>query len=182
MAIFTFPHLFLLAFFIIHVGRRLFVDAVVGEMGEHVLHLGALVGVLVRGEPHQTVVVEVESQRVDGGDQQVKAEVELCFVDQIRPSHISLYYQGTSGGDLTPLINHFDSFSTSQGWGLHDPPALSTFPLPDLPQQLSVRRQTESSRQEIELRFSVFQHQFVIVFPQSVLPTNVEGSWQSMVF
>ena len=81
MAIFTFPHLFLLAFFIIHVGRRLFVDAVVGEMGEHVLHLGALIGVLVGGEPHQAVVVEVEPQGVDGGHQQVQPEVKLCLVD-----------------------------------------------------------------------------------------------------
>ena len=93
MAIFTFPHLFLFAFFIIHVGRRLFVDAVVGEMGEHVLHLGALVGVLVGGEPHEAVVVEVESERVDGGDQKVEAQVELSFVDQVWPCHISLYYE-----------------------------------------------------------------------------------------
>ena len=178
MAIFTFTHLFLLAFFIVYVGRGFLVDAVVGQMGEDVLHLRALVGVLVGGEPHQTVVVEVESQRVDGGDQQVKPEVELCLVNQIWPGHVSLYYQRTSGGDLTPLIDHFDSFSASQRWGFHDPPALPSFPLPDLPQQLGVRRQAESSRQEIELRFSVFQHQFVVVFPQSVLPADVEGPWR----
>ena len=89
MAIFTFPHLFLLAFFIIHVGRRLFVDAVVGEVGEEVLHLGALVGVLVGGEPHEAVVIEVQPQGVDGGHQQVQAEVEFCLVNKVRPGHVS---------------------------------------------------------------------------------------------
>ena len=144
-------------------------------MGEDVLHLRALVGVLVGGEPHQTVVVEVEPQRVDGGDQEVEPEVEFCLVNQVRPGHVSLYYERTSVGDLTPLVDHFDSFSSSQCWGFHDPPSLPSFPLPDLPQQLGVRWQAESSRQEIELRFSVLQHQLVVVLPQSVLPPDVEG-------
>ena len=134
-------------------------------MGEHVLHLRALIGVLVGGEPHQTVVVEVEPQRVDGGDQEVEPEVEFCLVNQVRPGHVSLYYERTSGGDLTPLVDHFDSFSSSQRWRLHNPPSLPSFSLPNLPQQLGVRGQAESSRQEIELRFSVFQHQLVVVFP-----------------
>ena len=89
MAIFTFPHLFLLAFFIIHVGRRLFVDAVVGEVGEEVLHLGALVGVLVGGEPHEAVVIEVQPQGVNRGHQQIQAEVKLGLVNKVRPRHVS---------------------------------------------------------------------------------------------
>ena len=44
-------YLLLLAFFIIHVGRRLLVDAVVGEVGEHIPNFGALVAVFVGGEP-----------------------------------------------------------------------------------------------------------------------------------
>ena len=150
------PHLLLLALLVVHIGRGLLVDAVVGEVSEHILHLRALVGVFVRGEPHQTVVVEVEPQRVDGGDQEVEPEVEFCLVNQVRPGHVSLYYERTSVGDLTPLVDHFDSFSSSQCWGFHDPPSLPSFPLPDLPQQLGVRWQAESSRQEIELGFSVF--------------------------
>ena len=58
-------------------------------MCEDVLHLGALVGVLVGGEPHQAVVVEVEPQGVDGGHQQVQAEVKLGLVNKVRPRHVS---------------------------------------------------------------------------------------------
>ena len=115
-------------------------------MCEDVLHLGALVGVLVGGEPHKAVVVEVESERVDGGDQKVEAQVELSFVDQVWPCHISLYYERSGCGYLAPLVDNFDSFSPRQGRGLHYPPPLAPLPLPHLPQQLRVGGQTEGPR------------------------------------
>ena len=44
-------HLSLSAVLIAHVGGGVLVDAVVGEMCEHIPNLGALVAVLVGGEP-----------------------------------------------------------------------------------------------------------------------------------
>ena len=58
-------------------------------MGEEVLHLGALVGVLVGGEPHEAVVIQIQPQGVDGGHQQVQAEVKLGLVNKVRPRHVS---------------------------------------------------------------------------------------------
>ena len=58
-------------------------------MGEEVLHLGALVGVLVGGEPHEAVVIQIQPQGVDGGHQQVQAEVKLGLVDKVRPRYVS---------------------------------------------------------------------------------------------
>ena len=63
-------------------------------MGEQVLHLRAFVGVFIRGEPHEPVVIEIQPQRVNRGHQQVQAEVELSFVDEVRPCNISAKYLG----------------------------------------------------------------------------------------
>ena len=81
--------LLLLGLLVADVGRGLLVDAVVGQVGEQVLHLRALVGVFIRGEPHKPVIVEIQPQRVYGGYQQVQAEVEFSFVNEVRPCNIS---------------------------------------------------------------------------------------------
>ena len=125
-------------------------------MGEQVLDLGAFVGVFVGGEPDEAVVVEVQPQGVDAGDQQVQTEVELGLVDQVRPRNVSLNYQRSGVGDLTPLVDHFDALASGQGGGLHDPPPFASFPLPNFPQQFSVRWKTKGSWQEVELGFSMF--------------------------
>jgi hypothetical protein len=64
------------------------VDAVVGEVHEDVADAAAVVGVLVRGEAHQAVVVEVDAQRVHARQQHVQAQVKLGSVDQVGTSHV----------------------------------------------------------------------------------------------
>lgn len=43
--------------------------------------------------PDEAIVVEVETQRVDAGDEQVQAEVELSLVYQVRTSNIPKKYR-----------------------------------------------------------------------------------------
>ena len=62
------------------VAGRLLVDTVVGEVGEHVVHLGALVGVLIGGEPDQAVIIEVDTERVQAGNQDIEPQVKLGLV------------------------------------------------------------------------------------------------------
>ena len=164
--------LLLLSLLIADVRRGLLVDAVVGQVGEQILHLRALVGVLVRSKPHEPVIIQIQPKGVDGGHQQVQAEVKLGLVDEVRPGDISektetlfsietdvsspLYYERPGVGDLAPLVDDLDALPPGQGRRLHDPPALPSLPLPDLPEQLRVRREAKCPGQEVELRLSVF--------------------------
>ena len=164
--------LLLLSLLIADVRRGLLVDAVVCQVGEQILHLRALVGVLVRSKPHEPVIIQIQPKGVDGGHQQVQAEVKLGLVDEVRPGDISektetlfsietdvrspLYYERPGVGDLAPLVDDLDALPPGQGRRLHDPPALPSLPLPDLPEQLRVRREAKCPGQEVELRLSMF--------------------------
>ena len=64
---------------------------------------------------------------------------------------VPLYYKGSGGGDLTPLVDDLDALPPGEGGRLHDPPPLAALPLPHLPQQLRVRRQTKCTGKEVEL-------------------------------
>ena len=66
----------------------IFVDAVVGEVGENVVHLGALVSVLVGSKPDEAVIIEVDTEGVHTGHQDVKSQVKLGLVDEVRPGNI----------------------------------------------------------------------------------------------
>jgi len=65
------------------------VYAVVGEMHEDISHTATVVCVLVGGEAHQAIVVEVDSQGIDAGQEHVQAEVKLGPVNQVGPSNVS---------------------------------------------------------------------------------------------
>ena len=68
-----------------------FVDGIVGEMLEvvaKILLVWRLVG--LRREPGHTLLIDVDSQRVDPGQQNIYSQVELQRVDQIGFRNISL--------------------------------------------------------------------------------------------
>lgn len=68
----------------------LMVHTVVGQMHEPVAGvLGSLL-VFVCAESHQPLVVDVHSQRVEGGDDHVNTQVEFEFVDEKRVADISI--------------------------------------------------------------------------------------------
>ena len=71
------------------IAGRFLVDAIVGKMSEDVMHLGALVGVLVGCEPDQSVIIEVDSEGVHAGHQDVESQVKLGLVDKIGSCNIS---------------------------------------------------------------------------------------------
>ena len=86
-------HLSLRAVLVAHVGGGVLVDAVVGEMSEHISNFCALIAVLVGSKPEfqnrvaavthfsapdKTVVIEVDSEGVDTGDQHVEAQIKFC--------------------------------------------------------------------------------------------------------
>ena len=87
-----------------------------------------------------------------------------------------MYYEWPGAGDLAPLVDDLDALPPGQGRGLHYPPALPALPLPHLAKQLRVRRKTECAGQKIELGLSMFQHELVIILPQSVFSSNIECS------
>ena len=84
-------HLSLCAVLVAHVGGGVLVDAVVGEVGEHIPNFGALVAVFVGREPgdclivwrfqsqlpDKAIIVEVDSERVDTGHQHVEAQIKF---------------------------------------------------------------------------------------------------------
>ena len=84
--------LLLLGLLVADVSGGLLVDAIVSQVSEQILHLRAFVGVFIRGEPHEPVIIEIQPQRVNGGYQQVQAEVEFSFINEVRPRNISGKY------------------------------------------------------------------------------------------
>ena len=63
-------------------GIRLFIDAVIGEMGVQILLKIARHIIWLRRKTNKAFVVDIDSEWVDGGDQNVDSEVELVAVDQ----------------------------------------------------------------------------------------------------
>ena len=90
--------------------------------------------------------------------------------------NLPLYYERPGAGDLAPLVDDLDALSPGQGRGLHNPPALPALSLPNLAQQLGVCGKTERSGKKIKLRLSMFQHELVVILPQSVFSSNIECS------
>ena len=82
-------NLFFLAFFITEVRGGFLVDAVVCEVSEQVVNFGTFVSVLVGGESDQTVVIEVDTEWVHTGDENIKSQVKLGLVDQVRSGYVS---------------------------------------------------------------------------------------------
>ena len=58
-------------------------------MGEKILDLGALIGVLVGGKPDQTIIIKIESQRIDASNQKIQTEVKLGLVYQVWSRNIA---------------------------------------------------------------------------------------------
>ena len=75
---------------------------------------------------------------------------------------------------LTPLVDHGDARAPGQCWGLDDPLGSAAALLPHSPEQLGVGRKTKSPRQKAELLLSELQSKAVIIFPKSILTTDVE--------
>ena len=84
-------HLSLCTVLVAHVGGGVLVDAVVGEVGEHIPNFGALVAVFVGREPgdclivwrfqsqlpDKAIIIEVDSEGVDTGYQHVEAQIKF---------------------------------------------------------------------------------------------------------
>ena len=96
------------------VGRVVLVDGVVGEVHEDVGERGVVRLVLVGGEPHEALVVEVDDERVDAGDQDVDAQVVLGAVDEVGPGDVPLHDHGGVLWYLGPLVHHLDAVAASQ--------------------------------------------------------------------
>ena len=79
--LYFFTHLSEHTVLITQIAFRLFVDAVVSEMGEDITGSGRVAGVGLGGKPDQAIIVEVDTQRVDAGDQHIETQVKLGPVD-----------------------------------------------------------------------------------------------------
>ena len=96
------------------VGRVVLVDGVVGEVHEDVGERGVVRLVLVGGEPHEALVVDVDDERVDAGDEHVDAQVVLRVVDEVRPGYVPLHDHGSILWYLGPLVHHLDAVAARQ--------------------------------------------------------------------
>ena len=63
-------------------------------------------GVRTGGEADEAILVEVDAQRVDAGDDDVDADVELGAVDEVGPLDVRLHHQGSLARQLLPLVDH----------------------------------------------------------------------------
>ena len=69
---------------------------------------------LVGGESDESLVVEVDDEGVDAGDEDVDAEVVLGAVDEVRPRDVPLHDHRRVLRDLRPLVHHLDPVATGQ--------------------------------------------------------------------
>ena len=60
---------------------------------------------LAAGEAYQSVVVDVDTQRVVASHVDVQPQVEFGFVDQVGPRDVTLHDDLAAFRNLTPLVN-----------------------------------------------------------------------------
>ena len=71
--------------------RGVFVDRVVGQVHADVLHVVAgREDVGLGGETRKALFEDVDAERVDGGNEDVKPQVEFQVVDEVRFAHVPL--------------------------------------------------------------------------------------------
>ena len=106
--------------------------------------------------------------------QNVDSEVIFGVVDKMRSCHVLLHDEGPSFRDLTPLVDDGDAGAAGKRRRFNNPLCAAAFFLPNAPEKLCVRRQTECAWQKAEFVFSKFETKPVIVLPQSVLSANIK--------
>ena len=80
----------------VHEAGVVFVDGVVGEVDVVVAQVLHLVGVALRGEPHQPIFKYIKSERLNAGHQDVDADVKLetvyehWIVDVLLNNHLAI--------------------------------------------------------------------------------------------
>ena len=150
------------------------VDAVVGQVHETVAEVVYVVVVLDRGEPDQSVRVDVDLQRVEARDEDVEAQIELGAADQLRPGQVLLHDDRAFPRYLRPTVHHLDPGSSGGRRWFHDPLGLAADLLPHLPETAEIPRQHVRPRYEVKLLHLVFQHHPIQVQPEAVLSADLE--------
>ena len=78
--------------FIVHKLRVGFVYTEVRDVNEPVSYVCRVVAVLLGGKPHEALVIQVEPQRPDTGQQDIEAEVKLEVVYEEGPLQVLLHH------------------------------------------------------------------------------------------
>ena len=78
--------------FVVNKVRVNFVDTEVSDVNELVSYVGHLTAVLLGGEPHQSLLVEIQPQGSDTGQQDVQPQVELQLVDEEGSVEVLLHH------------------------------------------------------------------------------------------
>ena len=99
----------------------IFVDGVVAEVHAGVPEVLPSVVVLDGGEPHESLLVQVDEERVVRCDEDVQPEVGLVTVDEERVVDVLPYHHGLVQRNLVGMVDNEDPPSSGGGDWLHNP-------------------------------------------------------------
>jgi hypothetical protein len=98
------------------------VDGVVGDVNERVGQLGQVGGVGFSGKSDQTILVNINLERINSSEKDIDPEVKLVTIDKVGTAEIPL-----DTGDTLPLwnilhpVDNLDTLPTAQVRWLHYP-------------------------------------------------------------
>jgi len=101
---------------------RVLVHGLVGQVREAVVLVVLLL--LVRREPHEPLLELVDAQGVEGGDQDLDAQVLLLVADEVRLHDVARDDGVVLVLDLRVLVDHLDALAAGHVAGLDDPELL----------------------------------------------------------
>lgn len=122
------------------VSRTGFINAIVGEMHETVAEVVDVVVILDGGEAGEAVRIDVDLERIDAGDEHVKAQVKLGAAYQHGSRQVLLDDDGAFLWYLRPTMDHADPGAASGSWWLDDPLLLAAVLLPHLTEETQILR------------------------------------------
>ena len=76
--------------------------------------------VLLRGEPHDAVLIQEYFQWVTAEDQNVESKIELEFINQVRLKHVLLDHKDFVCWDIIDIAGEEDAFALAHTVWLYD--------------------------------------------------------------
>lgn len=115
------PHIVLLRILIIHELLRVLVDGVVRQVHLQVGQIrphGALIG--LRGKPGEPLLENVDSQRINPGNEGVNPQVELQAVDQVWLRQVALHHVVFTGFEPVAVAREENATALARVFGLNN--------------------------------------------------------------